>query len=62
VNKCAQVGNPKPLTQNLSGLDFSFRDLKLPFYILSKEKIRKPHFIANLNDICASIQNTILKF
>jgi N6-L-threonylcarbamoyladenine synthase len=66
IDKYAQLGNKKaftftePKTSNL--LDFSFSGLKTAIlYFLQKEQKNNPEFIReNLNDICASIQHTIV--
>jgi N6-L-threonylcarbamoyladenine synthase len=66
VDKYAQLGNPKafPFTKpKVPGLDFSFSGLKTAIlYFIQKKKNENPEFIAeNLNDICASIQHTIIE-
>ncbi|WP_269222675.1 MULTISPECIES: tRNA (adenosine(37)-N6)-threonylcarbamoyltransferase complex transferase subunit TsaD [Flavobacterium] len=66
VDKYAQLGNPKafPFTKpKVPGLDFSFSGLKTAIlYFIQKKKIENPQFIEeNLNDICASIQHTIIE-
>ncbi|OOG67080.1 tRNA (adenosine(37)-N6)-threonylcarbamoyltransferase complex transferase subunit TsaD [Flavobacterium sp. A45] len=66
VDKYAQLGNPKafPFTKpKVPGLDFSFSGLKTAIlYFIQKKKIENPEFIQeNLNDICASIQYTIIE-
>jgi N6-L-threonylcarbamoyladenine synthase len=66
VDKHAQLGNPKayPFTKpKVPGLDFSFSGLKTAIlYFIQKKKIENPQFIdENLNDICASIQHTIIE-
>jgi N6-L-threonylcarbamoyladenine synthase len=66
VDKYAQLGNPKayPFTKpKVPGLDFSFSGLKTAIlYFIQKKKIENPEFInENLNDICASIQHTIIE-
>jgi N6-L-threonylcarbamoyladenine synthase len=66
VDKYAQLGNPKafPFTKpKVPGLDFSFSGLKTAIlYFIQKKKIENPNFVEeNLNDICASIQYTIIK-
>jgi N6-L-threonylcarbamoyladenine synthase len=65
VDKYAQQGNarafpfPKP---KVNGLNFSFSGLKTSIlYFIQKETANNPDFITeNLNDICASIQYTIV--
>lgn len=66
VDKYAQLGNPKayPFTKpKVPGLDFSFSGLKTAIlYFIQKEKQKNPNFIEeNTNDICASIQYTIIE-
>jgi N6-L-threonylcarbamoyladenine synthase len=66
VDKYAQLGNPKafPFTKpKVPGLDFSFSGLKTAIlYFIQKKKIENPNFVEeNLNDICASIQHTIIE-
>ena len=66
VDKYAQLGNPKAFAftkPKVPGLDFSFSGLKTAIlYFIQKKKIENPAFIEeNLNDICASIQHTIIE-
>jgi N6-L-threonylcarbamoyladenine synthase len=66
IDKYAKEGNPKafPFTKpKVPGLDFSFSGLKTAIlYFIQKKKIENPNFIEeNLNDICASIQYTIIE-
>jgi N6-L-threonylcarbamoyladenine synthase len=66
VDKYAQLGNPKAYAftkPKVSGLDFSFSGLKTAIlYFIQKKVIENPNFIEeNLNDICASIQHTIIE-
>jgi N6-L-threonylcarbamoyladenine synthase len=66
VDKFAQLGNPKafPFTKpKVPGLDFSFSGLKTAIlYFIQKKKLENPNFIEeNTNDICASIQYTIIE-
>jgi len=66
VDKYAQLGNPKafPFTKpKVPGLDFSFSGLKTAIlYFIQKKRAEDPGFIEeNINDICASIQNTIIE-
>ncbi len=66
IDKYAQLGNPKafPFTKpKVPGLDFSFSGLKTAIlYFIQKRKLENPNFIEeNLNDICASIQYTIIE-
>ncbi len=66
VDKYAQLGNPKAFAftkPKVPGMDFSFSGLKTAIlYFIQKKKIENPDFIEeNLNDICASIQHTIIE-
>jgi N6-L-threonylcarbamoyladenine synthase len=66
VDKHAQTGNPKAFTftkPRIPGLDFSFSGLKTAIlYFIQKNKAENPDFIEqNLNDICASVQHTIIE-
>jgi len=66
VDKYAQLGNPKAFQftkPKVPGLDFSFSGLKTAIlYFIQKEKQKNPNFIdENTNDICASIQYTIIQ-
>jgi N6-L-threonylcarbamoyladenine synthase len=66
VDKHAQLGNPKAFAftkPKIAGLDFSFSGLKTAIlYFIQKKKLENPDFIEeNLNDICASIQYTIIE-
>ncbi|MEY4963634.1 MAG: hypothetical protein RLZZ323_953 [Bacteroidota bacterium] len=66
VDKYAQLGNPKafPFTKpKVPNLDFSFSGLKTAIlYFIEKKKQENPNFIdENINDICASIQYTIIE-
>ena len=66
VDKYAQLGNPKAFTftkPKVPDLDFSFSGLKTAIlYFIQKRIIENPNFIEeNLNDICASIQHTIIE-
>lgn len=65
VDKYAQLGNPKafPFTKpKVADLNFSFSGLKTAvLYFIQKQQKENPNFIdENLNDICASIQYTII--
>jgi N6-L-threonylcarbamoyladenine synthase len=65
IDKRAQLGNPKAfkLTKpKVDGLNFSFSGLKTAIlYFVQREVKANPKFIEeNLNDICASIQYTII--
>jgi N6-L-threonylcarbamoyladenine synthase len=66
IDKHAKLGNPKafPFTKPKVGdLDFSFSGLKTGvLYFIQKQVKINPKFIEeNLNDICASIQYTIIE-
>jgi len=66
VDKYAQLGNPKAFTftkPKVQGLDFSFSGLKTQIlYFIQKKTAENENFITeNLNDICASIQHTIIE-
>jgi N6-L-threonylcarbamoyladenine synthase len=66
IDKYAQLGNPKafPFTKpKVDGLNFSFSGLKTNIlYFIQKKVAENENFIAeNLNDICASIQYTIIE-
>ena len=66
VDKYAKLGNPAAFTfsqpKTAKPLDFSFSGLKTAIlYFLQKEQKKDPNFIKeNLNDICASVQRTIV--
>lgn len=65
VDKFAQEGNPKAYAftkPKVPGLDFSFSGLKTQIlYFVQKNVAANPDFIKeNMNDICASIQYTII--
>ena len=65
VDKYAKLGNPNRFTfthPKVDGLNFSFSGLKTSvLYFLQKEQKANPNFIEeNLNDICASVQKTIV--
>lgn len=66
IDTYAQKGNPKafPFTiPNVKGLNFSFSGLKTQImYFLEKEKAKDPDFLLKRrNDVCASIQYTIVQ-
>lgn len=65
MDKRAQLGNPKAFhftKPKVDGLNFSFSGLKTAIlYFIQKNTDINPNFIEdNLNDICASIQYTIV--
>jgi N6-L-threonylcarbamoyladenine synthase len=66
IDKHAQLGNPKAFVftkPKVAGLNFSFSGLKTAIlYFIQKKKLENPNFVdENLNDICASIQHTIIE-
>ncbi len=66
VDKYAQLGNPKAFSftkPKVGDLDFSFSGLKTGIlYFIQKQVKENPNFIEeNRNDICASIQHTIIE-
>ncbi len=66
VDKYAKLGDPKKYQftkPRVAGLDFSFSGLKTAIlYFVQKQVAINPDFInENLNDICASIQHTIVE-
>ena len=66
VDKYAKLGNPKAFEfpePKVDGLNFSFSGLKTSIlYFIRRETKKNPDFITqNLNDICASIQFTIVR-
>jgi N6-L-threonylcarbamoyladenine synthase len=65
IDKRSQLGNPKAFSftkPRVDGLNFSFSGLKTGIlYFIQNETKANPNFIAeNINDICASIQYTII--
>ncbi len=65
VDKHAKLGDAAKFQfskPNIQGYDFSFSGLKTSIlYFLQKETAKNPSFISeNLNDLCASIQETII--
>lgn len=65
IDKRAQLGDPKAFKftkPKVEGLNFSFSGLKTAIlYFIQKQTKEDPDFIEkNLNDICASIQYTII--
>ena len=66
IDKYAQLGNPKAFQfskPKVDGLNFSFSGLKTAIlYFIQKQEKENPNFIKeNRNDICASIQYTIVE-
>jgi N6-L-threonylcarbamoyladenine synthase len=67
IDKHAQLGNPKAFKfpkPKVAPLDFSFSGLKTSvLYFVEKQVKEDPHFVENnLDDICASIQFTIVDY
>lgn len=65
IDKRAKLGNPKAFQftkPKVDGLNFSFSGLKTAIlYFIQKETRANPYFIeTHLNNICASIQHTII--
>ncbi|WJJ95292.1 tRNA (adenosine(37)-N6)-threonylcarbamoyltransferase complex transferase subunit TsaD [Algibacter luteus] len=65
IDKRAQLGNPKEFKftkPKVDGLNFSFSGLKTAIlYFVQRETKANPNFVEeHLNDICASIQYTII--
>ncbi|MDO6596850.1 tRNA (adenosine(37)-N6)-threonylcarbamoyltransferase complex transferase subunit TsaD [Oceanihabitans sp. 2_MG-2023] len=65
IDRRARLGNPKAFAftkPKVNGLNFSFSGLKTAIlYFIQKQVKENPNFIEeNLNDICASIQYTII--
>ena len=66
IDKRAKLGNPKAFQfskPKVDGLNFSFSGLKTAIlYFIQQETTKNSNFIQeNLNDICASIQQTIIE-
>jgi N6-L-threonylcarbamoyladenine synthase len=66
IDKYAQLGNPKAYSfsqTNMPNLDFSFSGIKTSFlYFLRDQKKIDPDFVEkNLNDICASLQYSLVQ-
>lgn len=65
IDRLAKEGNPERFEFNkpqIPGLDYSFSGLKTSFlYFLRDELKNNPDFISqNLNDLCASLQKTVI--
>ena len=65
IDKYAKLGNPNAFPfkiSNMKGYNYSFSGLKTGIlYFLRKNKELNPNFIQeNMNDICASVQHTIV--
>ncbi|MBO0330217.1 tRNA (adenosine(37)-N6)-threonylcarbamoyltransferase complex transferase subunit TsaD [[Muricauda] lutisoli] len=66
IDKYAKLGNPKAFPfpkPKVDGLNFSFSGLKTSIlYFLQRETQKNPNFVEeHMNDICASVQYTILE-
>ena len=67
VDKYAQKGNPKAYKftkPKVSPMDFSFSGLKTAvLYFVEKQVLMNPNFISeNIEDVCASLQYTIVEY
>ena len=65
IDRLAKTGNPDRFVFNkpqIPGLDYSFSGLKTSFLYFIRDELKKnPDFIAeNLNDLCASLQKTVV--
>jgi N6-L-threonylcarbamoyladenine synthase len=65
IDKAAQKGNPKAFKFNkprIEGLNYSFSGLKTSFLYFIRDEVKKnPSFIEeNINDLCASLQHTVI--
>ena len=65
IDRLAKEGNPKAFTFNkpqILGYNYSFSGLKTSFLYLLRDKIKEnPNFVEeNLNDLCASLQATVV--
>ncbi len=65
VDRLAKEGNPKAFKLNkpqINGYDYSFSGLKTSFLYLLRDEIKgNPNFVSeNLNDLCASLQATVI--
>lgn len=65
VDRLAKEGNPKAFKLNkpqINGYDYSFSGLKTSFLYLLRDKLKEnPDFVTeNLNDLCASLQATVI--
>ncbi len=66
IDRLAKEGNPKAFTFNkpqIPDYNYSFSGLKTSFLYLIRDKIKEnPDFIQNnLNDLCASLQSTVVE-
>ena len=65
IDKLAKEGNPKAFRfskPQMAGYDYSFSGLKTSFLYTLRDKLKEnPHFIEeNKNDLCASLQETVV--
>lgn len=65
IDRLAKEGNPKAFVFNkpkIPGYNYSFSGLKTSFLYLLRDKIKEdPDFVSkNMNDICASLQATVV--
>jgi N6-L-threonylcarbamoyladenine synthase len=65
IDRYAQSGDPRAFTfpsTSMPGLDFSFSGIKTAFlYFVRDETKKNPRFLSErLNDICASLQHTLV--
>ena len=65
IDRLAKEGNPKAFAFNkpqITGYNYSFSGLKTSFLYLLRDKVKEhPDFIEkNLNDLCASLQATVV--
>ncbi|MBP6661761.1 MAG: tRNA (adenosine(37)-N6)-threonylcarbamoyltransferase complex transferase subunit TsaD [Paludibacter sp.] len=65
IDRLAKEGNPKAFVFNkpqISGYNYSFSGLKTSFLYLLRDKVKEdPDFVSkNMNDICASLQATVV--
>jgi len=66
IDRLAKEGNPKAFKFNkpqIPGYNYSFSGLKTSFLYLLRDKVKEnPDFVAeNLNDLCASLQATVVE-
>lgn len=65
VDRLAKEGNPRAFKLNkpqINGFDYSFSGLKTSFLYLLRDSLKEnPNFVEeNLNDLCASLQSTVI--
>ncbi len=66
VDRLAKEGNPQAFTLNkpqILGFNYSFSGLKTSFLYLLRDKVKEnPNFVTeNINDLCASLQYTVVE-